>query len=320
MDDPGKLNDPWLVAVWPGMGNVAVSAGYYLMAKLGMHQLAEFSAHELFEMEFVEVEEGIIHAGRLPRSRFFVWHDPNGKHDLVVFLGEAQPPSGKYAFCRRLIEYARELGVRRIFTFAAMATAMHPHDMARVFVAATDEEGLRDLKRLDVEVLKEGQISGLNGVLLGVAAEHGIRGSCLLGEIPHLFSQIPFPKASLAVLEVFVSMAGVELHMGDLASEATAIEEKLSDLLDKMKEAIRQQQSGGTAESGAGPAGKEPPRKRSRLGDHERRRIEELFAAAASDRTRAYELKKELDRLEAFEAYEDRFLDLFKEPRQQGGE
>ena len=31
-----KFNKPWLVAVWPGMGHVAISAGYYLMAKLGM--------------------------------------------------------------------------------------------------------------------------------------------------------------------------------------------------------------------------------------------------------------------------------------------
>ena len=29
-----KLKNPWLVAVWPGMGHVAMSAGYYLMAKL----------------------------------------------------------------------------------------------------------------------------------------------------------------------------------------------------------------------------------------------------------------------------------------------
>ena len=39
-----KLNKPWLVAVWPGMGHVAISAGYFLVAKLGMHILAEFSA------------------------------------------------------------------------------------------------------------------------------------------------------------------------------------------------------------------------------------------------------------------------------------
>ena len=53
-----KLNKPWLVAVWPGMGHVAISAGYYLVTKLGMHILAEFSAHELFDVEHVEVKGG----------------------------------------------------------------------------------------------------------------------------------------------------------------------------------------------------------------------------------------------------------------------
>ena len=48
--------------------------------------------------------------------------------------------------------------------------------------------------------MDEGQISGLNGVLLGIAAERGMSGGCLLGEIPSVFSQFPFPKASLEVL------------------------------------------------------------------------------------------------------------------------
>ncbi len=43
-------------------------------------------------------------------------------------------------------------------------------------------------------------------------------------------------------------------------------------------------------------------------------RIEELFGRAASDRTKAFELKRELDRLGLFKRYEDRFLDLFKQP------
>src|SRR5512135_830855 len=120
MPDEGRLTRPCLVAAWPGMGHVAVSAGYYLMAKLGMHLLAEIPAEGLFDVEHVEVKGGIIRAGRLPRSRFFAWRDPGGRHDLVVFIGEAQPPLGKYAFCHRLIKYVRGLGVERVFTFAAM--------------------------------------------------------------------------------------------------------------------------------------------------------------------------------------------------------
>src|SRR3954452_6197856 len=147
MADEMKLNKPWLVAVWPGMGHVAISAGYYLMAKLGMDMLAEFAAQELFDVELVEVKSGLIQTARMPRSRFFVWHDPRGDHDIIVFIGEAQPPIGKKTFCRRLIEYARELGVDSVFTFAAMATQMPHEDCSRVFGSATDEQTLAELNR-----------------------------------------------------------------------------------------------------------------------------------------------------------------------------
>ena len=79
-----NLTKPWLVAVWPGMGHVAVSAGYYLMAKLGMHLLAELSANEFFDIEHVEIKNGIVQKGRMPQSRFWVWKDPRGRRDLVV--------------------------------------------------------------------------------------------------------------------------------------------------------------------------------------------------------------------------------------------
>ena len=57
-----KFHRPWLVAVWPGMGHVAISAGYYLLAKLGMEQFAELSPQGLFDVEFVEVKGGLIRA------------------------------------------------------------------------------------------------------------------------------------------------------------------------------------------------------------------------------------------------------------------
>ena len=241
MQDEGSLNKPWLVAVWPGMGHIAVSAGYYLMAKLGMHLVAELTSAELFDVEHVEVKGGIIRPSRLPRSRFFAWHDPDGRHDLVVFIGEAQPPAGKYAFCRRLIEYTRGLGVERVFTFAAMATRMHPGHDARVFGAATDEEGVAELSQHGLEVLEDGNIGGLNGVLLGAAAEVGLRGSCLLGEMPHVFAQLPYPKAAKVVLEAFARITGIAVDLAELSEQAEEMEQRLGELLTQMEQAIGQQ-------------------------------------------------------------------------------
>jgi proteasome assembly chaperone (PAC2) family protein len=303
-----QLNHPWLVAVWPGMGNVALNAGVYLLAKLDMKVIAELEAGDLFDVDHVEVKAGIIQMGRRPRNRFFLWTDPNQNHDLVVFLGEAQPPLGKYPFCRHLLAYAREIGVERFFTFAAMATQMHPAHRSRVFGAATDQENLAELKRLELAILDDGNIGGLNGVLLGAAAETGQRGACLLGEMPHIFSQLPFPKASLAILEVFTAIMRIELDFTELSEQAQVMEQQLGELLAQMEKSYGEQFP--TEEGSALPEASEEEKVRAA----DRQRIEHLFEQAVKDRSKAFELKQELDRLGVFKEYEDRFLDLFKAP------
>ena len=115
-----------------------------------MSFIAEYEAGEVFDIEQVDVKDGIVQPVRRPRSRFFLWKDPGHAHDLVLFLGEAQPPIGKYPLCRRIITYAKELGVQRVYTFAAMATQMHPESRSRIFAAATDAESLAELRRLEL--------------------------------------------------------------------------------------------------------------------------------------------------------------------------
>jgi len=310
MDTEQKLNDPWLIAAWPGMGAVAISAGYYLMAKLGMHLLAEFPAREFFDLERVEVKDGLILTGALPRSRLFLWQDPEKSHDLIVFIGEAQPPAKGAAFCAKLIGFASKLRVQRVFTFAAMATQMRPEHESRVFGAAIDRDTLGDFKRLDMQMLEDAQISGLNGVLLGVAADSGMKGGCLLGEMPHVFSQFPFPKASLAVLKAFSAMAAIPLDFKELQSQSREVEKGLEEFLHRLEDSVGNAQEPGTEAEETEPEQPSSPR----LGNGDKQRIEELFVRARNDRSRAYELKQELDRLKVFQEYEDRFLDLFKKP------
>jgi len=301
------LRDPWLVAVWPGMGQVAIAAGYYLLARLEMSMLAEFSSKELFDIENVDVKGGLIVPGRMPRSRMFVWKDPQQRHDLLLFIGEAQPPLGKLAFCHRLIEYAKEHGVKRVFTFAAMATQMHPMHESRVFGVTTTREGLNELQQLELSLLEDGHIGGLNGILLGVAGEMGLEGTGLLGEIPHIFSQFSFPKASLAVLRVFTTIAGIDLEFDELSQQASMMDQQLGRLLTQLENRLAER-----SESEEEPAFQPEMPEQGAGSDEDRLRIEQLFEQASQDRSRAYELKSELDRLGVFKDYEDRFLDLFR--------
>ena len=300
-----KLLNPWLVAVWPGMGGVALSAGYYLMSKLGMHLLTEFPANEFFDLNQIKIKDGLIVTKHLPRSRLFVWNDPRKQRDLIVFIGDAQPPARGGAFCNKLLQQARALGVERVFTFAAMATAMRPKEDSQIFAAASDKETLALIKQYHVKTLDNGTISGLNGVLLAMAADIGLPGACLLGEIPSVFSQVPFPKASLAVLGSFIQLAGIELDLDELSKHANTAEQTLESFLTRMEQAIEPEKPATSDDESA--------EQRQTLADAtERQHLEQLFEKAKSDRSRAYELKQELDRLELFDEYEDRFLDLFK--------
>ncbi|WP_372718587.1 PAC2 family protein [Novipirellula sp.] len=308
MTDAPQLDHPWLIAVWPGMGHVALSAGYYLMSKLGMNQFAELSASELFDIDAAIVKDGLVQKPLRPRSRLFSWKAPSGGRDVIVFIGESQPNLGRMAFCEQLIDFACDQGVERLFTFAAMATDMQPGTEARVFAAATQQSLLDVTRQFDVSPLDDGQVGGLNGVLLAAAAEKGMPGICLLGEMPHIFVQMLYPKASLAVLRVFVKMAKIELDLAELAQHSEQTEHRLVQIVAEMRRSLEPE-----PQKGEGTVG-EDWKLLSGISEENEQRIESLFEIAAQDRSRAFELKNELDRLGVFEDYEDRFLDLFKEP------
>lgn len=316
---PNSKPRPWLIAAWPGMGNVAAIAAGYLVEKLGIKPVAELSPRGHFDIQQVAVHKGVIKKPRLPRNVFYVWKNPDAtKRDLVVFLGEAQPSVGAYAFTHELLDRAAAFNVERVVTFASLASQLHPSAAPSVAAVATDKGTLQEVAKLEIGALKDGEIGGLNGVLLGAAAQRGLTGVCLLGEIPFFAAGVPNPKAAMAVLKVFASLAGIEVDTEDLAKHSEAVEEALVDLMERMKQEA--QKEGGEVVFGEGSededddeSEEEPPRStKPGLDFATRQRIEQLFDEARKDRSRGVRLKEELDRLGVFKEYENRFLDLFR--------
>ncbi len=84
------------------------------------------------------------------------------------------------------------------------------------------------------------------------------------------------------------------------------MEQRLGEILSR----VETEYGEGAAEEEA-PTGREREDE-ARLGESDIERIEGLFDQAEKDRSKAFELKQELDRLGVFKEYEDRFLDLFK--------
>ncbi len=303
--------DPWLVAVWPGMGGIATIAGTYLVRALEAQLVSEVATGDYFDVRSVRISSGLIQPAERPASRIFGWTNPGAGRDLLLFVGDEQPEPRGYRFCEELCATALELGVRRVVTFAAMATPIRPEADPRVFAAASGPELLEEVKRHGVEVLEEGTISGLNGVLLAAAAARGIEGVCLLGEFPFFAGSVANPKASAAVLRVFAELSGVTLDLSALDAQAAEVERMLSEHLKRLEEGVK---SAAHAEArGEGEAPADWPKPEGGLDPEVEAHIEALFEQAAADRSKALELKAVLDRHGVFGRYEDRFLDLFKQ-------
>jgi len=311
MAGPEGAGDPWLVAVWPGMGSVAFLAGSYLLDKLKVRRAAELDTNDFFEIQSVNVKNGVLASASHPRSLFFEWKHPRGGRDLLIFIGEAQPSAGGYALCQKIIEYASRRGVKRFFTFAAMATQLQLGTNPRVFAVSTDAASLAQVTRVGAEALEDGQISGLNGVLLAAGAERGLRGTCLLGELPFFAIGLPNPRAAQAVLECFTSLANIEIDFTGLEQQAIAVERNLEELVEQMSQSGEQDESTDGDEEDSEPE-KSRQSDTGPLDARTQRRVEALFSQARQDRSKAFELKRELDRLGVFKQYEDRFLDLFR--------
>jgi proteasome assembly chaperone (PAC2) family protein len=75
------------------------------------------------------------------------------------------------------------------------------------------------LKKYDVTALQgEGQITGFNGLILGLAKERSMDAMCILGEIdnPNMIQ----PKTAEAVLQVLIKILGISsMNMLELEEE-----------------------------------------------------------------------------------------------------
>lgn len=310
-----RLRSPYLICAWPGMGDVAFKAASYLVEKLKAEEFAEIAPERFFYLTASMVKDGVLGIPQLPASKFYYWRNKAGKNDLIIFISNAQPDLTKAEeYFQLIIQCARLWQVSKMVGFAAMPQPIDHTQTPGVFFAATSEAERNELKRYNLILLADGQISGMNGLFLGIARREGFEGFCLLGETPLYTVQIENPKASFAVLEAFCRILPLSLDLSGLIDQGQVIENEINKLFDYMKM--------GTPE---GPIGEEEIERikkslsqLTRLPASVKEKIGRLFKEATLDIKRAAELKTELDKWNVYKEYEDEFLDLFKKRKDTG--
>lgn len=308
-----RLKDPYLIVAWPGMGEVAFKAAMYLVDKLKAEEFALIPPADFFYLTDVVIQKGVFKLPELPFSKFYFWKNKDAAHDIIVFVSNAQPDLAKAEeYCRKILLLAKRLKVERVISFAAMPQAIDHTQQPQVWYTASSEQLNTFLKQFNLQLLPEGQVSGLNGLFLGLAKKEGFEGFCLLGEIPLYTIQIENPKASRAVLEAFAAIARIPVDFTELTEQEQLVENQINNLLDYLK-----------VGPAPGPIGEEEIEKikktlsqLTRLPSSIKEKIDKLFTQARQDISKANELKSELDKWNVYKEYEDRFLDLFKKKKE----
>ncbi|MDD5108395.1 MAG: PAC2 family protein [Candidatus Omnitrophica bacterium] len=318
-----RLKKPYLIVAWPGMGEVAFKAANFLIEELKAVEFASISPEEFFYLTASVISGGVLDVPALAQGKFYYWKNPAAKQrtslkgDLIIFLSNAQPDLSKAdSYCKIIIGLAKSLGVETVVSFASMPQATDHTQDSHLWFAATDQKTKESLKKYNFSPLEDGQISGMNGLFLGIAKKAGLKGFCLLGDIPLYTIQIENPKASAAVLEGLGKILDIQINLELLKKQAQAMENEINKLLDYLNLGS----SGQSAPIGEDEVEliKKTLSQLTKLPVSVKEKIEKLFEESRLDITKANELKAELDKWNVYKEYEDKFLDLFRKNLDKG--
>ncbi len=207
-----KLKSPNMLAALPDMGNVAGIGISYLIKKLNAKVFAEIYS---YWPPYVSYKNGVVDYNQ-SSYKFYCLE----KENLLIFNGEFNPtdPRRLYEICYEVVQMAERMNAKRLYSIGA-ALRQTSNAEPKILGAVNNEQLLEYVKNFDISVLEgEGQITGFNGLILGIAKERGLDAACILGEIDN--PNIVQPKAAQSILKVLVDMLGIEpINMSELDEE-----------------------------------------------------------------------------------------------------
>ena len=253
-----QLENPVLVASWPGIGNIGIITVDALRGMLGAEEFAEIEPWDFFYPRRALISKGILQHLEFPGSRFYFKR--TGRKDLILFVGEEQPrergrayAEGKKAYhmANLVLDVAEELKCSRVYTSGAAVALTHHTMKPRVWAVPNSESLIPEIRGYENTVLMsdieggggQGNITGLNGLLLGVAKRRGLEAMCLMGEIPVYLQGLPlsYPKASKSVLEVLCRSLNIDVPLGKLDESAEEMERSIEEFYRQIPAEIRGQ-------------------------------------------------------------------------------
>jgi proteasome assembly chaperone (PAC2) family protein len=229
-----ELTDPVVVVAldgWIDAGASATGAMTSLLANSDAKPIATFDADRLLDHRarrpIMHLVDGVITGLDWPATELHAGVDSAGR-DILLLTG-AEPDFEWAAFTRSVMELIEDHEASMLVYLGAYPAPV-PHTRAvgmSITTSSTDmSDHLRGYVRGSLDVP-----AGIQTVLDMEATRMGIPAVGLWAQVPHYISSMPYPAASLALLEALDDVAGLRIEAKDLAAEAAETRDRLDSLV-----------------------------------------------------------------------------------------
>lgn len=228
--DVGSL---YVVAGLPGMGLSGKQAVDHLIKTLDVEKVSIINS-DFLNPPAVSTLNGIID-DITPEIFTFYYANKDGKN-LLLFTGNVQPLSAEWQhiMSKSVVKALEGFDVSAIFTLAATPIEYYKYDVS-IYGVATSRQFLNELVAYGVIPMEgEGVISGMNGLIIGYAKQHGYRGAVLMAETFLRTSQDVI--APYALLRVLSKILKLELDLKELEERANLFHREYLKYLKKAPE------------------------------------------------------------------------------------
>lgn len=231
MVEQPELDAPVLVMAlkgWIDAGLGADAAADVLIAELDLRTVARFDADVLLDWRarrpIMRLEDGLNSQVSWDETELF-WAKDRAGNDLLLLLGN-EPDHAWLSFSEQVVDLALDLGTRLAIGFGAYPAPVPHTRPALVAASASDPDLAVGLVRSSVEVP-----TGVQGLIERRAALRGLPTIGLWAQVPHYAAAMPYPAASLVLLETANRIGGLRLPTGDLADQAVASRARIDELI-----------------------------------------------------------------------------------------
>ncbi len=231
-----KVTNPIFVEGLRGVGHVGLLASNHLIGELDFEKVTDIYSTHFSEPLSRGKSPGVVYSEDGTVKLHFNELFYSSEHDLFVYKGLYQGDYCEYYYrhANLIIDFCEEFDVECVYTLGGLGTGVEREEPETRAVITRPNQASQLKPYTKIQKGKENRpaITGISGLLIGLAEKNGMEAVSFLGET---HGSYPDAKAAKSVLETLTGILGIDLDLSKLDDTAEELKERKEKFKRKME-------------------------------------------------------------------------------------